>query len=168
MGASRLPYLQQPDAPALAYCMHQNQQEQSSAKEKMMRRSLRAAAAILSLLFLIGCSSATVRYGHTHRGVKHRKAARTERRPLGIPPGHLPSPGHCRIWFPGLPPGQQPPPGNCRKLARNIPQGAWLLYRPVDEPGHVDVSVYDDNRPGVIVEVRIFEAETGAFLRIRT
>jgi hypothetical protein len=30
-----------------------------------------------------------------------------------VPPGHLPPPGECRLWYPGLPPGQQPPPGRC-------------------------------------------------------
>jgi len=133
-----------------------------------MRRALSATAAILSAVFLIGCTCATAKYGHPHRGVRHRAASRVKRRPLRIPPGHLPSPGSCRIWFPGLPPGQQPPPGSCRKLARSIPRGAWLIYRPMDEPGHVDVTVYDEHRAGVIVEVRIFEAETGAFVRIRS
>lgn len=27
-----------------------------------------------------------------------------------VPPGHLPPPGHARVWYKGLPPGQQPPP----------------------------------------------------------
>jgi len=31
----------------------------------------------------------------------------------GIPPGHLPPPGECRVWYPGVPPGQQPPPFKC-------------------------------------------------------
>jgi hypothetical protein len=30
-----------------------------------------------------------------------------------VPPGHLPPPGECRLWFPDRPPGQQPPPGRC-------------------------------------------------------
>lgn len=48
----------------------------------------------------------------------------------GIPPGHLPPPGECRVWYPGAPPGQQPPPGSCRDLETRVPLGAWLLYRP--------------------------------------
>jgi len=44
-----------------------------------------------------------------------------------IPPGHMPPPGSCRIWYPGKPPGQQPPPGDCGKLRRQIPPGAWLI-----------------------------------------
>jgi len=44
-----------------------------------------------------------------------------------IPPGHMPPPGKCRIWFPGKPPGQQPPPGDCWELERQVPPGAWLI-----------------------------------------
>ncbi len=44
-----------------------------------------------------------------------------------IPPGHMPPPGKCRIWFSGRPPGHQPPPGNCEVLERQVPTGAWLI-----------------------------------------
>jgi hypothetical protein len=44
-----------------------------------------------------------------------------------IPPGHLPPPGECRIWYPGTPPGHQPPPGSCRELRHHVPRGAWLV-----------------------------------------
>jgi hypothetical protein len=36
----------------------------------------------------------------------------------GIPPGHLPPPGACRVWYDGVPPGRQPPPTNCRDAER--------------------------------------------------
>ena len=45
-----------------------------------------------------------------------------------IPPGHLPPPGECRIWYPDRPPGHQPPPGDCRALNRRVPPGAELIY----------------------------------------
>jgi hypothetical protein len=48
---------------------------------------------------------------------------------LHIPPGHLPPPGLCRIWFPGRPPGHQPRPGNCRTLSLQVPRGALLISR---------------------------------------
>ncbi|RTQ46518.1 hypothetical protein EJV47_21435 [Hymenobacter gummosus] len=32
------------------------------------------------------------------------------RRLEGVPRGHYPPPGECRIWYPNRPPGQQPPP----------------------------------------------------------
>lgn len=45
-----------------------------------------------------------------------------------IPPGHMPPPGECRIWYPNRPPGQQPPPGNCLSLERRVPLGAFLVH----------------------------------------
>jgi hypothetical protein len=51
----------------------------------------------------------------------------------GIPPGHMPPPGGCRIWFPGEPPGHQPPPGRCEELIQSVPADAWLLHRPSQE-----------------------------------
>jgi hypothetical protein len=37
---------------------------------------------------------------------RNREAAR-------IPPGHLPPPGECRVWYRSVPPGHQPPPFRC-------------------------------------------------------
>lgn len=85
---------------------------------------------------------------------------------LGIPDGHLPPPGECRIWYPGRPPGHQPPPGRCGTLRRHVPAGAWLMRRPDAQPQHVDVTVYDQRRPGVVLNVGIFDAQTGSFVRI--
>jgi hypothetical protein len=50
-----------------------------------------------------------------------------ESQPVHIPPGHLPPPGQCRIWYPDRPPGHQPPPGSCRKLRHQVPPGAVLV-----------------------------------------
>ena len=36
----------------------------------------------------------------------------------GIPPGHLPPAGSCRVWYEGVPPGRQPAPTNCRDAER--------------------------------------------------
>jgi len=44
-----------------------------------------------------------------------------------VPPGHMPPPGECRIWFPDRPPGQQPPPGPCHRLRYEVPPGAYLV-----------------------------------------
>jgi hypothetical protein len=44
---------------------------------------------------------------------------------FNIPPGHLPPPGSCRVWYPDRPPGQQPPPGSCNAY---VPVGAVLVY----------------------------------------
>jgi hypothetical protein len=32
-----------------------------------------------------------------------------------IPPGHMPPPGMCRVWYDGRPPGHQPAPVSCRE-----------------------------------------------------
>jgi hypothetical protein len=46
---------------------------------------------------------------------------------LIVPPGHLPPPGECRIWFPDRPPGHQPPPGACDELS--VPPGGLFGLR---------------------------------------
>jgi hypothetical protein len=33
----------------------------------------------------------------------------------GVPPGHLPPPGACRVWYDGRPAGHQPPSTSCRE-----------------------------------------------------
>lgn len=83
---------------------------------------------------------------------------------LGIPPGHLPPPGQCRIWVPGRPPGQQRRAGPCASLERQVPAGAWLLYRPDRDRKRVRVTVYDEKAPKVIV-IRYFDADSGKLLR---
>ena len=85
---------------------------------------------------------------------------------LGLPDGHLPPPGECRIWYPARPAGQQPPPGKCGALSRQVPAGAWLMRRPDGQPQQVDVTVYDQQLPGVALSVGIFDARTGSFIRI--
>ncbi|PDT38082.1 hypothetical protein CO656_23700 [Sinorhizobium sp. FG01] len=37
---------------------------------------------------------------------------------FGIPRGHLPPPGSCRVWFYDRPAGHQPPPTSCRRAQR--------------------------------------------------
>jgi hypothetical protein len=83
---------------------------------------------------------------------------------LKIPKGHLPPPGQCRIWMPGTPPGRQPRPGDCRTLASEVPRGAWLVYRHTTHPDRVDVTIYDEKRVGLIVEIQIYDLVTGEFI----
>lgn len=44
-----------------------------------------------------------------------------------VPPGYLPPPGMCRIWYPDRPPGQQPDPGDCEELRFHVPRGTALI-----------------------------------------
>lgn len=67
---------------------------------------MRHAAAALILIGLVA-----VPLGAQGRG-------RGGDRAQGIPPGHLPPPGACRVWYDGRPPGQQPRPTNCREAER--------------------------------------------------
>ena len=86
---------------------------------------------------------------------------------LGVPPGHLPKPGECRVWIPGVPPGRQPRPKSrdCAGIAAVAPPGSWILYRPTADRRLVHVREVDRTRVGVVVRVRVFEVESGRFLR---
>ena len=44
--------------------------------------------------------------------------AQGRRNSQGIPPGHLPPAGMCRVWYDGVPPGRQPRPVECRDAER--------------------------------------------------
>jgi hypothetical protein len=79
---------------------------------------------------------------------------------LGIPPGHLPPPGKCRLWFPGTPPGHQPAPRTCASLAGRVPLGAWLVHAP--DAGVVEVAEYDGTKPQLVAWVAWYDADSGA------
>ena len=91
------------------------------------RTPLLTILASVSLL-LSACAPVLEVYAQPSRivvgeGVDGRRAQQVD-----IPPGHLPPPGMCRIWFPGRPPGQQPPPGDCEELRHRLPPEAVLVY----------------------------------------
>ena len=46
----------------------------------------------------------------------------------GVPPGHRPPPGMCRIWIDGVPPGQQPAPTDCATAVRNRPSNGRVIF----------------------------------------
>jgi hypothetical protein len=79
----------------------------------------------------------------------------------------MPHPGECRVWIPGTPPGRQPRPRSrpCAGIERIAPAGSWIVYRPGAERRFVHVRVVDERRPGVVVRVRVFEAESGKLVR---
>jgi hypothetical protein len=86
---------------------------------------------------------------------------------LGVPPGHLPNPGECRIWIPGTPPGHQPKPKSrsCGGIAALAPAGSWIIYRPGDDRKVVHVRMVDQQRPGVVVRIQVFDIATNRLLR---
>jgi Ni/Co efflux regulator RcnB len=107
------------------------------------------------------------RHGHQRHHDGHSYFHQHGYTQLDIPPGHLPPPGACRVWYPGIPPGHQPPPGPCGRLRHRVPAGAWLMQRPADTPAYVDIEAYDTSRPGIVLDIGVFEVDTGAFIRVR-
>jgi len=73
------------------------------------------AAALVAMMVLTGCV------------VYQEPAPVYQAKPVKIPPGHLPPPGQCRIWYPDRPPGHQPRPGPCHALQYQVPPGAILV-----------------------------------------
>ena len=55
----------------------------------------------------------------------------------GIPPGQLPPPGACRVWYDNLPPGRQAAPTNCRDAERiaSRDRNARVIYGSNQTPG---------------------------------
>jgi len=84
---------------------------------------------------------------------------------LGIPPGHLPSPGMCRVWVPGKPPGHQTKSRSCSNIERSAPAGSWIVERPGKDRKFVHVRVVDERRPGVVVRMRVYEIRDGKLVR---
>ena len=108
-----------------------------------------ASLLLLSVLLFSNC---------VVRRPDHREGGRREEggsyRYLGIPYGHLPPPGHCRIWYPGRPPGHQPPPVRCPIPFRQVPRGAWVVSWADESRGRLWVDEYDDRRDGIISRAR--------------
>ncbi|UCG84858.1 MAG: hypothetical protein JSW71_12975 [Gemmatimonadota bacterium] len=84
---------------------------------------------------------------------------------LGIPPGHLPPPGKCKVWMPGSPPGHQADARDCHGIEADAPAGSWVLYRPSKDKKIVHVREMDSRRSGVVIHVRVYEASSGKYLR---
>jgi len=124
----------------------------------------RRIAMLTALLGLAGCSTRTVVV--TEPAPRERVAVGPAAT-LGIPPGHMPRPGECRIWLRGLPPGRQPRPKSrpCAGLATAAPAGSWILYRPATSTRLVHVRIVDEHRAGIVVRLRVFEIESGTFVR---
>jgi hypothetical protein len=46
----------------------------------------------------------------------------------GVPEGHRPPAGMCRIWINGVPPGHQPAPTDCETAVRNQPRNSQIIW----------------------------------------
>jgi hypothetical protein len=87
-----------------------------------------------------------------------------DRSPLSIPPAALPAAGSCRLWKPGRPVREQAAPGACAAIEPTAAPGSWILYRPAQDPRLVHVRVVDPDQPGLVTQVRVYDAERGTYL----
>jgi len=119
--------------------------------------NVRWLSLVVAMAVTTACSSTT------WKGSPSPNASTAAR--YSIPPGHLPPPGQCKVWIPGEPPGHQKrnPSGSCASMARYVPPGGWLVYRPTRDKKEVVVRQY--GRSGVVVSVLFFDVATGVFLR---
>ena len=132
-------------------------------------RSVRLLGPTLALLAAMGCSSMATVETTRPAPQSSRPAPAQSRRStaarLGIPPGHLPPVGMCRIWMPGEPPGHQPRARSCDRIERDAPAGSWIVYRPTNDRKVVHVRVVDQRRAGVVVHLRVYDVELGTLIR---
>ena len=110
------------------------------------------------MLVLVGCS-ATTTITTTNPAPTPQGPKATAR--LDVPRGHLPPAGTCRVWIPTEPPGHQPSPRTCNGIVDVAPAGSWILHRPSDNDGIVEVSYLDEARPAKVAHTQVFDAKTG-------
>ena len=130
-------------------------------------RFARQVAPVFALVSAMACSSISSSSSHA-TGRQPAPAARrgpSTAATLGIPPGHLPAPGMCRVWMPGKAPGHQARPRSCEGVERSAPAGSWIVYRPGKDRKVVHVRVVDERRPGVVIRLRIYDAQRGTLIR---
>lgn len=132
-------------------------------------RSTRVLAPALVLLAAVACSSVSTttksKPAPAPAPAPAQKQGKSTAATLGIPPGHLPPPGQCRVWMPGEPPGHQAKARSCANIERSAPAGSWIVYRPTEDKKVVHVKVVDQSRPGVVVHVRIYDLASGSLIR---
>jgi hypothetical protein len=121
----------------------------------------RSTCSALAILGLSACAKPVVENQPQPDARAPSAAAAT----LGVPPGQLPLPGYCRLWFPGRPPGHQPKAGPCADVEVGAPAGSWVLYRPSQDKKVIHVRYVHERRAGVVVWIRVFDVKSGAFVR---
>ena len=131
-------------------------------------RSARMLAPALVLLAAMACSSATTTKSQPAPApapAPAKNQGKSSASKLGIPPGHLPPPGQCRVWMPGEPPGHQAKARSCANIEASAPAGSRIIYRPTEDKKVVHVKVIDQSRPGIVVRVRVYDVASGSFIR---
>jgi hypothetical protein len=133
--------------------------------------STRMLAPALVLLAAMACSSVSTTTkskpapAPAPASAHAQKQGKSTAATLGIPPGHLPPPGQCRVWMPGEPPGHQAKARSCANIERSAPAGSWIVYRPTEDKKVVHVKVVDQTRPGIVVHVRVYDVASGSLIR---
>ncbi len=73
--------------------------------------------------------------------------AAAQRGPQGVPPGHLPPAGMCRVWYDGQPPGHQPGPTDCATARQEAARtGGRVIYGDSREEDRGDDDWGNDDR----------------------
>jgi len=139
---------------------------------EVLMRSARSVAACLAILAASACSSKIELSPNQPQPAARRSppareapARRSTAATLGIPPGHLPPVGQCRVWVPGSPPGRQAKATECTGIERTAPAGSWILYRPTADRKVVHVRMVSAERAGRVVRIRVYDVERGRYLR---
>lgn len=106
------------------------------------------------LLLNVGCSAiGIVVSGGGSPGPGRGPRSYPSYRSLKIPPGHLPPPGQCRVWYPGKPPGHQPPPTSCESAMRVAAPGSWVLNRASNDPKILEVKEKKGKHPKIEIVI---------------
>lgn len=119
-------------------------------------------ALLLGAALLSGCSSTYGNLPIPYPGSRsgdvvvvddERGGGESVARVRGVPRGHYPPPGECRIWHPERPPGQQPPPAKCDRLVGRVPLGAFVLYNGKEWDTRYDWQDHERRNRGSVPEV---------------
>ena len=77
----------------------------------------------------------------------------TPRNLTGVPKGHYPPPGECKIWYPDRPAGHQPPPVSCSSLiGAKLTDGAFILHGDKAYDSEYNWSDQEKRKPGSVAE----------------
>jgi hypothetical protein len=127
---------------------------------------MRSARLVVPCLLVIGAAACSITpSASTPEPQPVRRYPATSAKTLGVPPGHLPPVGQCRVWVPGMRPGHQARARSCSNIERDAPKGSWILYRPAENLKVVQVREIDERRPGVVIHMRVYDAEKGTLVR---